>query len=73
MSKLSEEEANNVSGDEIKSSMISLHRSSGSHQTINPLNLKKHWTINSYVLVGDEIVLIKCNPLAPFRSKLKLY
>ena len=68
MSKLCEEEAYDLSNDGTTSSMISL-RYSGSQQTFHPLNLQKLWEINSYVLVGDEIVLIKCSPLAPLRSK----
>ena len=46
---------------------------SGSQQTFHPLNLQKLWTINSYVLVGDETVFIECCPLAPFWWKLELY
>ena len=41
--------------------------------TVHPLILLNVRVINSYVLVGNEIVLIEWNPLAPFRLKLELY
>ena len=76
MSKLCDEEANDLSGDGTTSYMISLHFSGGSsgpQQIVHPLSLQILWTINSYVLTSVEIMLVECSPFAPFWSKLQLY
>jgi hypothetical protein len=72
MSKLCEEEVNDLSDHGATSALISMRRN-GSHQIVHPLNLQKLWAINSYVLVSDEIVLIECNPLVPFWFELELH
>lgn len=72
MSKLCDKEANTFSGDGTTSSLISLRRS-GSQQIVHPLNLQILWTINSYVLIVVEIMLVECSSLAPFQLRLVLF